>query len=255
MRSALYEGVVRHRRLVAPRHALAFRGAWLYLDLEEGDRAFRGSPLAGVDRPALATVRRRDHLPGRPGALADAVRDLVAERRGRRPRGRVGLLTMPRFAGLGFNPVSFFYCWDEDERGLEAVVAEVTNTPWRERHAYVLGGRGEPVLRDAVPKDLHVSPFLPMDLEHRFRLRAPGRSLGVVIQDRRRGRPVFEARLALRRRELTARSLASALARSPFQPVRALAAIYLHALRLFLRRAPFHAHPSPTPRARASVPR
>ncbi|MDX1648696.1 MAG: DUF1365 domain-containing protein [Myxococcota bacterium] len=255
MRSALYEGVVRHRRLVAPAHALAFRGTWLYLDLEEAGRAFRGRWLWGVDRPALASVRRRDHLPDREGPLAEAVRDLVAEQRGRRPRGRVGLLTMTRFAGLGFNPVSFFYCWDAQETGLDAVVAEVTNTPWHERHAYVLRGDGEPVLRDAVPKDFHVSPFLPMDLEHRFRFRAPGRSLGAVIQNRRGGRLVFEARLALRRRELGTRALAGALVRRPFQPLRALASIYVHALRLSLRRAPFHPHPNPTPRARASVPR
>jgi len=146
--------------------------------------------------------------------------------------------------------VSFFYVFDAGGEALEAAVAEVTNTPWRERHAYVLapeGGRAAPTLRARVPKGLHVSPFLPMDLEHRLRVRRPGRRLALAVEDTRRGARVLCARLVARRRPLDGPALAGALARFPLQPLRVLAGIYGHALRLALAGAPFHPHPGGAP--------
>ncbi|MDX1649226.1 MAG: DUF1365 domain-containing protein [Myxococcota bacterium] len=259
MRSALYEGVVRHRRHASPAHEIRFRSLWVYLDLEEGDRAFAGSRLWGLERRALVSLRRP--LAGDGGRpLVEAVRATVEARTGRRPEGRVGLLAMPRFAGLGFDPVRFFYVGDAGAPGLSALVAEVTNTPWHERHVYVAtpepgtapGGAG---LRAELPKAFHVSPFLPMDLRYRFRVRPPGPRLGLALEVRRGGAKVFEASLALRRREMDGAALWRALPRVAVQPARVLAGIYAHALRLHRKGAAFHPHPHVPSSARASVTR
>jgi len=155
--SCVYEGVVRHRRHEPVRHELAYRVALLYLDLGELPRLLDGHPLWSARRPALAWIRRADHLGDPREPLDEAVRDLVAERTGRRPDGPVRLLTHARYLGHCFNPVSFYYCFDAGGRALRAVVAEVTNTPWGERHAYVVSGDGR-VLKGEHAKAMRVSP-------------------------------------------------------------------------------------------------
>jgi DUF1365 family protein len=249
MESALYEGRVWHRRFRPVAHAFSMPLFLTYLDLDELDHAFRGRWLWSTSRPAFARFRREDHLGDPRVPLDRAVRDLVEERTGTRPNGPIGLLTHLRTAGWLMNPVSFHYCWDANGRDLAAVVADVTNTPWNERHAYVLpAGRPARRLRIETRKRLHVSPFHPMDLAYRFRFVAPGESLTVRIEtDDGGGTPLFDAVLALRRRPITTASLARALVRHPFMTARVSAAIYWQAFRLHRKGAPFHPHHRPRP--------
>ncbi|MDE2138413.1 MAG: DUF1365 family protein [Gammaproteobacteria bacterium] len=134
--SAVYEGWVRHRRHAPHPHAFRYRIAQLYLDLAELDRAFAGRWLWSVGRRNLAEFRRADFLG--PGGLSldEAVRARVATATGRRPAGPIRLLTHLRYGGYSFNPVTFYYCYGAGAApGPEAIVAEITNTPGRERHA------------------------------------------------------------------------------------------------------------------------
>ncbi len=253
LHSALYEGWVRHRRHalagLSPRpHAFAYRLSLLWLDLAELDRVFAGRWLWSVDRPNLASFRRADHLGDPAVPLDEAVRREVARRTGQRPEGPIRLLTHPRYLGYGFNPVSFFYCYAPDGEALEAIVAEVTNTPWKERHVYVLpmssGGGTPDKPRFHTPKAFHVSPFLPMDLEYAWRLTRPGETLVAHLEDLDRGRRVFDATLSLRRRPLTGTNLARALARFPFMTGQVVLGIYWQALRLWLKGTPVFDHPA-----------
>ena len=250
MRSALYFGSVRHRRMGAPvsefRHALFM----VYLDLAELPQLFDGRRLWSARRPAVAWFRRSDHL-GDPGvALEESVRRLVAERTGRRPQGPIGLLTHLRYLGHCFNPVSFYYCWDSDGEKLEAVLAHVNNTPWGESHAYVMA-IGDPadhgtasVSTGRFEKVLHVSPLMGMEHVYEITVTEPAERLAVHIASADRdGRAVFDATLALTRRELTGTNMAFALARYPFLTLRIVAWIYGHALRLRLRGARYFPHP------------
>ena len=233
--SCIYEGTIRHRRS-EPRREFRHRVALFYLDLDELPSLLGGRLTA--PSPGLLRFRRRDYL--RPAwlPLDTAVRDAVQTRTGVRPEGPVRLLTQLRSFGHCFNPVSFYYCLDGSGELVEAVVAEVTNTPWGERHAYVLpGGSG------SFDKQLHVSPFMGMDHRYTARAGAPGESLAVDIESRRAGELTFDATLALRRRELTPRSAAGLTARYPLANVRVLALIYGHAVGLKLAGAPVYRHP------------
>ena len=247
MESCLYEGWVGHRRQGRVPHRFRFPLSMLYLDQGELDRVFRGRWLWSTRRPALVRFRREDHFGDPRVPLDQAVRDLVERRSGRRPTGPIRVLTHPRHLGTVFNPVSFHYCFAPDGRRLDAVVAEVTNTPWNERHCYVIvrpeGGEGA-ALRAAVPKALHVSPFLGMHLAHRFVLHPPGARLVARIEDREPdGTRRFEASLVLQRREIDGAVLARALARHPLMTARVIAAIYWQAFRLHRKGAPFYPHP------------
>jgi uncharacterized protein len=229
-RAAIYEGTIAHRRLAVRRHAFRHRIAMAYLDLGALPRRLTRR------RAGLVRFRRADYLGDPAVPLERAVRDLVAQRTGRRPAGPIRLLTHLRVAGRCFNPVSFYYCFDEAER-LQAVVAEVTNIPWGERHAYVLDGERTV----GSEKALHVSPFFGMDQRYAWYAPAPGRTLTVRIANEEDGREVFDATLALRWRPLTARTLA----RSAYSSLRVSALIFAHAAALKLKGVPVHSHPDP----------
>jgi DUF1365 family protein len=204
-------------------------------------------PLWSARGPAPAWFRRADHLGDPTQALADAVRSLVAHRTGRRPDGPIRLLTNLRYLGHCFNPVSFYYCFDAAGRNVEAVVAEVTNTPWGERHAYVLGSDPDRdpggVVRGRFEKAFHVSPFMGMDYTYDWRLTEPGPQLLVHIDSEQDGAVVFDATLSLERRPFSA----SVLVRHPAMTLRVVGHIYAHALRLKLKGARYHPNPSGAP--------
>ncbi|RDZ29668.1 DUF1365 domain-containing protein [Lysobacter silvisoli] len=245
--SAIYEGRVHHRRHAPRPHAFEYGLALLYLDLDEVDLIFRERWLWSAHRRNLAAFHRRDFLGDPSQPLAEAVRDRVQAATGVRPLGPVRLLAHLRYAGYSFNPVAFYYCHGDDGR-LQAIVAEITNTPWNERHAYVLPvgtaqARGR-ALRWRFDKTFHVSPFLPMDRRYAWSFTAPGDDLRVHMDVYGEDRREFDASLSLRRRALTGAHLARVLWRYPLMTAQVIGAIHWQALRLWLKRTPVHDHPA-----------
>ncbi len=242
--SCAYEGVVRHRRRSPVENSFRYRVFMMYLDLDEVDGVFAGRLLWSATRPAFARWRRSDH-PGDPSQpLAGWVRDLVAERTGVRPGGPVRLLTHLRYGGRGFNPISVYYCFAAGGKDLEWAVAEVTSTPWHERTHYVLDLRGPSRVHSGrMAKELHVSPFLPMSLDYRWRLSEPGAAVSVAFDVIDGDDVVLETGLAMRRRELTGAGMAGLLLRHPPMSLRVVGGIYWQALRLWAKRVPYHARP------------
>jgi uncharacterized protein len=245
--SCIYEGAVRHRRFEIRRREFRHRLALMYLDLDELPTLLGGRLVAA--RPKLVHFRRADYLGDPRTPLSDAVRTAVEQRTGHRPNGPIRLLTHLRSYGHCFNPVSFYYCFDASGARLEHVIAEVTNTPWGERHAYVLSNAADATdqLTGSSTKELHVSPFMAMEHRYDWRVSAPTKRLEVHIETHRANQLAFDATLCLRRHELTRRNLAKATARYPFATLRVLALIYSHAVRLKLKGVPVYRHPKNQP--------
>jgi DUF1365 family protein len=242
-RSALYEGWVAHRRAGEVPNSFRYRISLPLLDLDELPELLDRVPLWSARRPAPARWRDADYLPGDGGSLAARARDLVEARLGRRPGGAVRLLANPRYLGVGFNPVSFLFL-DGADGALDSVIAEVTNTPWRERTAYVLGAGGAGALEASFVKRMHVSPFQPMEQTYEISVTEPRETLAVSIRNLEAGREVHVASMGLRRAELTPRRLCGLLLRYPPMTLATLARIYSNALRLKLRGARYHPHPA-----------
>jgi uncharacterized protein len=253
MHSAIFTGRLRHRRFAPRAHEFSYRLFMMYVDLAELDQVFARRWFWSVQRPALAWLRRADYLGDAGVSVDQAVRDRVQAETGTRPGGPIRMLTHLRYFGVGFNPVTFYYCFDATDTQVETIVAEITNTPWKERHAYVLDrrtniGAGD-MLRFSFKKNFHVSPFLGMDYDYDWRFGAPGRTRGerlTVHMENRHGDKAFDATLELKRREISAATLAGTLLSFPAMTATVVVGIYWQALRLWLKRVPFHSHPAKT---------
>jgi DUF1365 family protein len=247
MKSAIYVGRVRHRRMKPVVHEFEYRMFMMYLDLAELPDVFRGRWLWSARRAAPARFRREDHLGDPSVSLEQAVRDLVFERTGTRPAGPIRLLTQLSYFGYVFNPVSFYYCFNTDDTELETIVAEVNNTPWGERHCYVLPqsmNRGAAGHHRYFPaKEMHVSPFMQMDVDYDWRFGRPAEALTVHMETARRGEKIFDATMALEHEELNGRSLARVLTAFPFMTAKIILAIHWQALKLWLKGATVYDHP------------
>lgn len=254
-RGGIYFGDVRHTRHSPRVHAFRYRLFMAMADLDDPDRLFGKHPLWSARTPAPVWFRERDHLVEGARPLDEVIRDHVEKLGGRRPTGPVRLLTNLRMWGYYFNPISLYFCHDAPDEPASQIVAEVSNTPWGEKHLYLLRpdnrtdasapeADGTHKSRYRLRKDFHVSPFMPMDLEYEFDVEQSVDRIALGIACDRAGRRVFDARLNLTRYENDRRAMTRALLVHPFMTARITLAIYLQALRLLLKRTPFHSHPA-----------
>ena len=247
MKSCIYEGQVRHTRTRPILHRFRYRVFMMYLDLDELPRIFAKRWFWSAKRTALARFRRSDHIGPVEQPLDQSVRDLVARETGVRPAGPIRLLTNLSYFGFCFNPVSFYYCFGKDGSTLETIVAEVNNTPWGERDTYVLPAKQNigknKAWRFQPEKKMHVSPFIPMDIDYDWRFTVPSDRSSVHMANSKDGTRFFDAAITMRRSEITGASLARVLLKFPFMTVKVILAIYWQALRLWLKRVPLFVHP------------
>jgi len=254
LRSALYEGAVTHHRF-APDHRFTQRVTFPLLFIDELAAASRLHPLVHLDpavpprRAQAVRLERSDLLSPHELPIEEAVARTV-EAAGGTLNGPVAVLGHVRTWRWLFNPLTLYYCFDATGTEVEWTVLEVTNTPWHERHCYVIGPPG----RHRVVKALHVSPFLPMGAVYDIRYSAPAKRLSVhfdVLATHRvgaRSGPGDDGRLLtasmhLRRHPLDRRGLDRLLWRTPAMTARVSAGIYARAGVLAARGAPFHHHP------------
>lgn len=242
MRSALYTGSLTHSRRTPTRNVFRYPLSTWLLDLDELPQLERRLRLLSVNRRNVVSLYDRDHFDGNQ-PLKQAVLDFVGD-----PEvERVLVLTQLRVLGFVFNPVSFYWCYRRDG-SLACMVAELNNT-FGERHPELLRGGG---LAYEHEKHLHVSPFFGLDGSYEYAFSEPGDQVWARIHVKEGAARPLTAVLHGRRRELTNASLAAMLLRYPLMPLQVVALIHWQALRLWLKRVPFHHKPAFVP-GRGSV--
>ncbi len=236
--SALYEGWVMHRRITPRHHRFKYRVFAMLLDLGELSTLDRKLSLFAYNRRGLFSFQDRDHGDGRP---VKVWLDDILAKAGISAGGRCRVLCYPRILGYVFNPLSVWFC-DDEQGSLKAIIYEVHNN-YEERHAYVLPvGGDEKLVRHGCPKQFYVSPFLSLDCRYQFRIRPPGEDIAVSIHEEEAGRPILNASFAGTRKALTDRSLLQMLLRYPLMTLKVVVAIHYEAVRLMLKGVRRHPH-------------
>ncbi|MCM0611970.1 DUF1365 domain-containing protein [Marinobacter sediminum] len=255
MNSQWLEGSVRHRRKYPVQHEFEYSTGMLALDVDEWNQVTEISPLFSLERFNWLSLKRKDYFRPEAGPLSSALRDYVAEATGWRPDGTIELVTHPRYFGYVFNPVSFYFCYSAGDAPGEGavprvIVAQITNTPWHERHAYCLettgadpndaGWRSE---QFGFSKRFHVSPFNGMEQHYQWTFSFRGPDLRIHMNVLEEGKKHFDATVVVHRTPLTRKEVHRSLRKFPLEAIKVSAGIYWHALKLKLKGAPFYTHP------------
>lgn len=243
MQSALCQGVVTHQRRQPKAHQFQYDTFMVYLKLDALDEFFARSRWWSLERFNWASFRRKDYLHPQIPDLQQAVQQEIRQQTGQVFAGDIFLLTHVRYLGYCFNPVSFYFCFEQEQ--LKFIVAEITNTPWNERFCYVLTcSSHERVQHFQFQKQFHVSPFLPMDLQYDWRFSLSEDQIHIFMRNRRQGEEQFMAGMTLQMQEASTTNLRNMLLRFPAVTVKTVAGIYWQALRLWLKGTPFYDHPT-----------
>ncbi len=272
--SCLYEGVIRHRRRTPAKNSFKFSAFMFYLDLDELDDVFNGGWFWSNRRFSYASFRRCDHLKEFPAErdLKTCVEEVLVDNGVDAELGKVCLLTQLRYCGFRMNPISLYYCFGKSDQRLIAVIAEVNNTPWDEQHVYVipdhecksaevsgssthlagtavaserrtLEKRQRSIKTEKLNKSFHVSPFMHCDMHYRMIYSLPEEKIGVKMENFDAGKKIFDVSMVMQRKPITKLRLFWMSAKYPVYSLKVFAGIYFQALKLYLKKVPFHPHP------------
>jgi len=241
-RSCLYECTVMHHRLTPKENRFTYSLFLFCLDLDEIETVCARVGGLSHNRFNLYTFKDRDHLTvsGGGGSVKQNLISYLALHGVVFPEnGRAILLTLPRVLGYIFNPVSFYFCFDA--AGVPfCALAQVGNT-FGEMKPYLLSTPdAHGVFRLRTPKHFYVSPFSALDLDFDFKLHVPGDRLEIHIDDRQGETRVLLSSLTGTQLPLTTARLAWLTLKFPFLTLKVIFLIHWQALRLWVKRLPFH---------------
>ncbi|MCY1665159.1 DUF1365 domain-containing protein [Rhizobium sp. SL86] len=251
--SALYFGGVVHQRHRPKKHHLNYRVFSVLLDLDELESLDGSLKLFGYNRRAVFSFWDKDHGCGEKGGLRAWVRQHLASAGIANEGLRVRVLCYPRIFGYVFNPLTVYFCEDDQGR-LLALLYEVCNT-FMERHTYVIPAAGitEGSVRHSCSKAMYVSPFVPMDCTYDFDIAPPTERVKISISERDQEGKLLYASFSGERSPLTDATLSRALFAYPLMTMKVMAGIHWEALRLWLKGVPIHRHRPAENRIASSV--
>lgn len=236
----IYVGHVMHMRLRPFGHKFRYRVFTMLLDIDCLKAA--ESRLLKLDRFGVFSFQIKDHGARDGSSLREWAEEELA-RAGRPVPARIMLLSMPRFLGYGFNPLSVYFCYD-GEGCLESIIYEVKNT-FGDQIPYVLAAKpgSDGAARHMQEKGMYVSPFIGMEQIYRFTIRPPEERLAIRIRQGGVDGDYLIATQNGERRELTDANLLRLAFSHPLNTVKVIAAIHWQALKLWLKGARFTRYP------------
>lgn len=257
-KSAIYQGGIRHRRFLPITHQLNYSMTMLALDLDELENLEQSVTGFGFSWWHWARFHRRDYCGE--GPLKRAVIDKVIELAESASKeadeffltdhiresllcGRVIALVHLRYFGVYFSPVNFYYLYDAQGQW-RYLLAEVSNTPWHEKHYYLIPTQQQSsACHWQHEKAFHVSPFNPIDQRYRWRISPLGEKMSIHLACHGEKKE-FDASLQMKRQPLTSQGLRRFFFASPVPTLKILYGIYWQAFKLWRKGAVFYSHPN-----------
>lgn len=232
MKNAIYEGSVVHSRLTPKRHKFNYKVCYYFFDLNR--------PEELITVPGLISFNPKNYL------SSSQIQEYLSKEFGPKINSeiqKVFILTQLSYFGFCFNPVSFYYCYSDDDQ-LLYLVSQITNTPWGEKSTKCFDfktTKGQMYF----PKDFHVSPFMPMEIDYSWKFNSPQENIDIFMSNRIQDQKdsFFYAHLRLRSMVLNRKNVFFTFINYPLMSFKTIVGIYWQALILYLKQVPFYTHP------------
>ena len=234
--SAIYKGTVNHRRFTPKLHSFDYSYCMWLVDVDELESLCKSHLLVGEGRFSPISIRLSDHIEDEtdPIHFKQRIKQKVNELGGQWQGDKLLMMTQVRMFGLYFSPVNFMFCYDGDE--CRYMLAEVSNTPWGEKHWYLVD-----LLEPETEKDFHVSPFMPIEQKYKWRVKLPEQQFMAHIENWQQNK-VFDATLRLTQVAISPSSLVKVLMRFPVIALSTVGAIYWQAAKMFAKGFKFYSY-------------
>ena len=234
MNSCIYNGLVTHTRFKPVKHYLKYKTFSLFLDLDEIEELDKVNPIFSFNKFNIFSFYNKDHGERDGKSLKDWALNNLKKFSIQENINKIKLLCYPRVFGYVFNPLSIFYCYENNI--LKAIFYEVKNT-FNEQHTYIFKTKGKKKIEQTCKKKFYVSPFMDMETKYDFKLQYPSDKLFVSIKQTDKEGVVLKAVQTGEKKELNLKQLIINLFKYPLMTVKIISAIHFEAFLLWKKGA------------------